>query len=139
MWENRYEDLLLEWSALRASAKVLPLEDALHLIHNWWQNAPLGSQHLHIADYEDWPTPWELLLEKSFDELAKSIGIAYTLILLEHDEIKSLQVAQAENYSVVQINDGQYTLNDQPGEITADQSTISIRYSVDSRYLAARL
>lgn len=104
------------------------------MVQDWWDKAPICNPHFHILDTDDWPNPWELLAEKCFSDLAKCLGICYTVLLLENEEIKSLHIVQTDNYTLVQVNDGQYTLNDQPGEITVDYD-LRIRHSVDCEFL----
>lgn len=139
MWTDVYEDLLVEWTNLREYTKTLPLEDALHLIHDWWQQAPIISGHAHINNPDNWPPPWELLAKNAFCELDKCLGMCYTILLVEHEDINSFQLVQTDNYNLVIINDGQYVLNGQFGEITADLSNLRIRVSVDSEFLRNKL
>lgn len=140
MWTNRYEDLLLEWADLRNRASSLPLEDALHLVQNWWNTAPITNPYLHIADCDEWPLPWDLLAQNGFCDLAKCIGICYTLILAELPQIKSLHIVQTDNYyTIVHVNDGQYVLNDCIGEIIPSDTDYRIRHSVDCQCLANKL
>lgn len=139
MWTNVYEDLLAEWAELRATASKLPLEEALLMVQDWWDTAPICNQHFHILDTEEWPLPWDLLAETCFCDLAKCIGICYTVILLENEDIKSLHIVETDNYTLVQVNDGQYTLNNEPGEITANQADLRIGHSVDCEFLKNRL
>ena len=140
MWNNRYEALLEEWYNLRQKAATLPIEDSLHLIDDWWAKAPLINNYLHMDDYSSWPLPWDLLAEYSFCDVAKCLGIMYTLLLIEHEDIHSLHIVQTEDeYSLVQINNGQYTLNDQIGEIISDQSEIHVKYSIDCEYFKNKL
>jgi len=139
MWPASYEDALSEWSALRTQTSDLELADALHTIQNWWQHAPLVEHYLHVADYEDWPLPWDLLADNTFCDLAISLGMCYTLLLIKHKDINSLCICQTANYSVVDINGGQYTLNDQPGSITSDIDESEYKYSIDCEYFRCKL
>lgn len=117
MWPNRFEDLLIEWNLLRNEASSLPIDQALHKVHNWWAKCPLVSHYLHPVDFEDWPLPWDLLADNTFCELAKCLGIVYTLYLLDHPEIKTADIIQTDNYYIVSVNNEQFILNDQPGQI----------------------
>jgi len=139
MWNDRYEDLLVEWAKLREHVKPLPIEDALHLIHDWWNHAPITGTTIHITDPDAWPGPWDLLSQNAFSDLERCLGMCYTILLLEREDIKSLQVVQTDNYSLVQINNGQYTLNDEPGNITMDQNELQIRFLVDANDLKINL
>lgn len=139
MWPNRYEDALLEWNRLRSEAQKLPLEEALHLVQDWWARAPLVAHYLHPADYEDWPLPWDLLADNTFCDLAKCLGIVYTLLLVDHKEITSLHIIQTDNYYVVSVNNGRFILNDQPGQIAGSVDDADIKYSLDCEYFKNKI
>lgn len=139
MWTTKYEDLLLEWADLRAKAAELPIEDALTLIHNWWNTAPIVNHTVHFNDEENWPLPWDLLAQDGYCDVAKCLGICYTLLLIKHEDIKSLHMVQTDNYTLVQVNEGQYVLNDQPDAITADMSDLRIRYVYDCELLKDKI
>ncbi len=113
MWNSNYEDLLHEWVSLRYQCEKLPLGECLSLINDWWFNAPIINSYYHITDPDHWPTPWELLLEDGFDDFAKSLGMCYTLLLLQRNDLESIVIKQSDNYVIVHIND-KYILNDDP-------------------------
>lgn len=139
MWNNDYDSLLLEWANLREEAKLLPFEDALQLVDDWWWHAPIVSPYIHIVDVEEWPNPWELLSEYGFCDLARSLGICYTLLLINHKDLKSLKIVQTDNYILVLVNDGQYILNNEPGNIKMDSADLHIKYSVDSETIKTKI
>jgi len=139
MWTTSYEDLLAEWASLRAEASELPLEDALTLVHDWWGNAPIVNNTMHFTDPDNWPLPWDLLAQHAYCDVAKCLGLCYTLLLIQHEDINSLHMVQTDNYTLVQVNEGQYTLNDQPGSITADQSDLRIRFSYNCEELKSKI
>ena len=139
MWNNRFEDLLGEWVEIRDKATGLPLEEALSVIHDWWWTAPIVTHTVHFTDPENWPGPWDLLAQDAFCDVAKCLGICYTIMLIEHEDIKSLELVQTDNYTLVTVNEGQYILNDQPGSITADQSDLRIRYTYNCESLRQKL
>ena len=111
----------------------------MHSINDWWARAPLVNHHLHIADYEDWPLPWDLLADNTFCELAKCLGIVYTILLIDHVEISSLHIIQTDNYYVVSVNNGRFILNDQPGEISGQLLDAEIKYSLDCEYFKNKI
>ena len=139
MWTQAYDELLLEWAALRDQAKALPLEEALTLIHEWWNMAPIVNNTVHFTDPENWPGPWDLLAQPAYCDVAKCLGMCYTLLLIKHEDINSLHMLQTDNYCYVQINEGQYMLNDQPDQITMDQSDLRIRFSYNCEDLKDKI
>ena len=139
MWNDSYHSLLIEWANLREVVRSLPLEKALLKTQTFWDEAPICNPYFHITEPETWPSPWELLADKCFCELAKALGICYTLILAKHDEVNSLHIVQTDNYVLVQVNGGQYYLNDEPGTLTQHSSDLQIKYSFDCKQLKEKL
>ena len=139
MWTADYEVLLLEWAALRAEASELPLDEALTLIHEYWNQAPIVNNTVHFTDPANWPLPWDLLAQPAYCDVAKCLGMCYTILLIKHEDINSLHMVQDDNYTYVQINEGQYTLNDQPDQITMDQTNLRIKFSYNCEDLKDRI
>ena len=125
--------------SLRAEVKTQTIDDALHTVHDWWQTAPMVNHTIHINDEDNWPLPWDLLTKNGYCDVAKCLGIVYTLLLIEHEDINSLHIAQTDNYTLVQVNNGEYTLNDQLGSITTDQDDLHVRYSINCEYLKEKI
>ncbi len=141
MFPTHYDDALSEWMQIRESAKEGNLDDALHSIHNWCQQVPMVNHNLHIADYKDWPGPWDLLAENNYCEVAKSMLIVYTLLIANRPEIYSMTLLQSDNYTYVQLlaDSGEYILNDQPGMIKADLNEVQILHTIDCNYFKANI
>jgi len=116
MWQPRFDDRLLEWRELRNKSAQLSLEDALVTVDQWWQRAPLTNHYLHLDEYEKWPLPWDLLADDVYCDLAKCLGIVYTLILIKHEDIESIRILQLEDFYAVEVNSS-YILNYIPNEI----------------------
>jgi len=135
MWTTDYTNLLREWSDLRTQASELPLDEALTLIHDWWDTAPIVNNTIHFTDPDNWPLPWDLLAQPAYCDVAKCLGLCYTILLVQHEDINSLHMVQTDNYTLVQVNKGQYTLNDEPGSITADQSDLRVKFTFDCENL----
>ena len=140
MWTQSYDDLLLEWAALREQASSLPLEEALTLIHDWWNTAPIVNNTVHFNDEKNWPLPWDLLAQPAYCDVAKCLGIVYTLILSDIiDTVDTVFLLQTNEHCVVSINGGQYILNEQPDEIIGDLSSLDVLYSVNCEGLVQKL
>ena len=131
MWTNDYDSLLVEWANLREQISSLSLAEALLVTQQYWDKAPICNPYFHITEPDTWPTPWQLLADNCYSELAKALGICYTLLLAEHDEVNSLHIIETDNYVLVQVNGGQYYLNDEPGSITEGPIDLPIRHIFD--------
>ena len=117
MWPVKFEDRLIQWSSLREEAKTLSLESSLNKINHWWQQTPWSPYHLHWDDQETWPNPWELLSDNLFCDLARSLGIVYTTMMIDHPEINKIELASCDETNLVLINQGKYILNWSPEEL----------------------
>ena len=125
---TQYEDRLVQWNQLRADNQSNNLEEALLAINDWWQLLPLDLHYLHWDDVERWPDPWDLLADGIFSSTSKSLGIVYTLHLINRPEINNLQFAQTkEGDNLVLVNQGKYILNWAPGEMLNTSTTQKIQ------------
>ena len=79
MWADRFEDLLVEWVELRSKAVELPLDEALLLVQDWWDRAPIVNNTVHFTDTENWPGPWDLLAYGAYCDVAKCLGICLAI------------------------------------------------------------
>jgi len=138
---GEFEDRLVLWNQLRADNQSNDLETALLAINDWWQMLPLDSHYLHWDDIERWPDPWDLLADGVFCSVAKSLGIVYTLYLINRPEINEIQLAQTnEGDNLVLINQGKYILNWAPGEmLNTRTSQIKFTQMMDASVITKRL
>jgi len=113
----------------------------MHIVHDWWQKAPIVSHYLHLSEYKTWPGPWDLLADNNYCELAKAAGIMYTIILLERKEIYSLNLLQTDNYTYVQVltDGGEYILNNISASIKSDLSGVCILHTLNCNYFIDKL
>jgi len=112
MWYQDFSDRLGDWSDLRISVQNLPLEQALQTINEWWFNSPWQSYYLHWDDLPTWPDPWQLLSDNVFCEVARGLGILYTLSMIDHPEIASADLVLTDDgYNLVLVNKEIYILN----------------------------
>ena len=138
---GKFEDQLIQWNQLREDNLSNDLEIALLAINDWWQLLPLDSHYLHWDDAERWPDPWDLLADGVFCSVAKSLGIVYTLYLIDRPEINEIQLAEtAEGDNLVLLNQGKYILNWAPGEILNTRTLkTQILKTLDTQVLAKNL
>jgi hypothetical protein len=126
MWNSRSEDRLREWKEFRRKIGNLPFDDAVAETVKLWSYAPFVNHHLDHSTPADWPGPWDLLAENVYDDVAKVLGMIYTLYLTDHgDKHKfSLIIAHAgsslEQYNLAYIDDGKYILNFQFNEVISN-------------------
>jgi len=142
VWPDRYDDRLSQWYQLRQDNQNNDLETALLAVNDWWQRAPVVNHYLHWDDLETWPDPWDLLADNHYCNLAKALGIVYTLHMIGRSDITTMAIADNGDSvdNLVLVNEGKYILNWAPGEllnITSKQ--VSIKRSVDSQAVTKKI
>ena len=112
MWYQDFSDRLGDWSDLRTSVQNLPLEQALQTINEWWFNSPWQSYYLHWDDLPSWPDPWQLLSDNVYCDLARALGILYTISLLDRADMMDAELVLTENGdNLVRVAKEKYILN----------------------------
>lgn len=117
MWKIAYEDRLTDWVSLRQSVNSLPLENQLSTINDWWFRAPMVNRVITWSDTDNWPDPWTLLTHNGYCDLARSLGIVYTLMLIDEPKYQELSIVHIGNDNLVLVDHGKYILNWAPGEM----------------------
>ena len=117
MWTLKEEERLHEWKEFRQTISNLPFEEAILKTVNLWSFAPFVNHYLDRCEPTEWPTPWELLQDNKYDDMAKALAMLYTLFLSTHGKEHSFTIerfvsgSQLESYNVVSIDSGTYILN----------------------------
>ena len=88
MWQNfwnlRVNDRLAEWKNFRHKLSDLPLDQAIRELNGMWSTAPYVNYYLDPSEPNSWPDPWTLLAENYYCDVAKSLGILYTIYFTSH-------------------------------------------------------
>ena len=112
IWPATFEARLDSWNQLRNQVKDLPAETALEIINSWWFLAPWCSYHLHWDDQSTWPDPWQLLSDNLYCEVARGLGILYTITLLDRADMTSAElVLTNDGRNLVLLDKSKYILN----------------------------
>ena len=121
-WNLRVNDRLAEWKDFRHKLSDLPLDRAIQELNNMWSTAPYVTYYLDPSDPDGWPDPWTLLAENYYCNVAKALGILYTIYFTSHRNM-SLELRvyydykDKERYTVAHLDNGKYILNYWPYEI----------------------
>ena len=112
MWYTDFSDRLEAWAILRTEAQSLSLVEALQKINDWWFNSPWKSYYLHWDDQLLWPDPWQLLSDNVYCDLAKALGILYTISLLDRADMADAELVLTDDGSnLVLVAKRKYILN----------------------------
>ena len=122
MWQYDFGDRLSAWRDLRDRCEILELEQCLLAINDWWWQVPTVNHYLHWDDHVSWPSPWELLADNIYCDVARALGMLYTVSMLGRSDIQDIELVQTKRYNLVQLDSGKYILNWCPGELLNIQS-----------------
>ena len=115
MWTLLPSERLRCWQEFRKDISSKTFEQALQDTQHLWCYAPYVAHYLTTDHVENWPGPWELLYENYYCDLAKALGIVYTLYLCDHKPEMEIRVynepSTKEQYNLVFIERGKYVLN----------------------------
>ena len=114
---------------MRSTAKTLPLEQALETINHWWSHSrPWHPYYLHWDDQKNWPDPWQLLNDNVYCDLAKALGILYTISLLDRADITDAKlVLTEESDNLVLVAKEKYILNWNPESVVNTFQEVKIK------------
>lgn len=112
MWPATFDVRLASWNQLRDHVYSLPLETALTEINAWWFRSPWRPYYLHWDDQPNWPDPWQLLSDDVYCDLARALGILYTISLLDRADMADATLVLTESGdNLVQVAKEKYILN----------------------------
>jgi len=130
-WIAAFEPRLASWNQLRTQVKHLPVDVALDTINTWWFRAPWTAYHLHWDDQTEWPDPWQLLSDNTFCEVARGLGILYTIALLEREDIASAELVLTKDArNLVLVDKSKYILNWDNSLVLNTESEITVNKSL---------
>jgi hypothetical protein len=112
MWPANFAQRLELWNNLRDRAQTLPIEQALEAINSWWFAAPWHPYYLHWDDLSIWPDPWQLLSDNHYCDLARALGILYTITLLDRADLGDATLILTDSGdNLVLVEKSKYILN----------------------------
>ena len=115
MWTLLPSERLRYWQNFRNDLNQKALGEAVKDTQHLWSYAPFVSKYLTILEVDKWPDPWELIYENHYCDLAKALGIVYTLYLSDHRPELEIRIYNdpmvKEQYNLVYVDKGKYVLN----------------------------
>lgn len=141
-WNLRTNDRLVQWKDLRHRVSDLPLSDALQEVNAMWSSAPYITYYLPPDRPNEWPDPWTLLAENYYCDVAKALGILYTIYFTSHKSADlELRIyydyKNKDRYNLSFVDQGKYILNYWPYEIVNTKQTeeLQLLYQYSSKDL----
>jgi len=107
---------------MRLAAAQQDLDRCLLTINDWWWQAPMVTRSIVSPDPASWPDPWDLLAQSGFCDLARALGMLYTVMMIHRLPLPEILLLQTSHHNLVQVCGGKYILNWSPGMIVNIQS-----------------
>lgn len=128
MWPTTFSNRLAGWSLLREQTQNLPINSALEKINSWWFQAPWRPYYLHWDDQPTWPDPWQLLSDDVYCDLARGLGILYTVSLLDRADMADAELVLTEDsINLVLVAKEKYILNWEPDTVVNTFQEVKIK------------
>jgi hypothetical protein len=122
VFQLNFEARLRSWHDLRKSLENADLKTKCLEIDKWWQSAPLVNHHLHPFDVDNWPNPWDLINDNTYCNIARGLGMIYTLLLTGVYDIDFCTVTDdnSEEFALVLVDNAKYVLNYWPDTVLSN-------------------
>ena len=128
MWALTFSERLDSWNQLRESCRTTPIETALTTVNQWWFGAPWRPYYLHWDDQLTWPDPWQLLSDNISCDLARGLGIVYTISMLDRaDTVPTTLILTDDGSNLVQVAKEKYILNWSPDSVLNTFTKVKIK------------
>lgn len=144
MFKLSTSDRLNRWKNFRHSLTNFTIDLAVKQTLDFWDRCPFSPYYLEVENSDSWPSPWQLIEDNHYCDLAKCLGIVYTLYLSEHGhdldpEIRVYLHSQTRHiYHIAYLCGGKYVLNLVEGEVV-NKEHINQELKLKYRYTAADL
>lgn len=141
IFQIEYETRLQSWHDLKEDVINSDLKTKCIKIDDWWQKAPVVTHYLHTKDTSNWPDPWELLVENLYCNVAKALGMCYTLYMTDEKDFRMVNATDDMGNDVVLVLvKNQYILNYWPNTLeTNNLKNFTIKDEIIIQNLLERL
>jgi hypothetical protein len=136
MWPATFAGRLESWYSTRQRCQTLSVESTLETVNLWWLQTPWQPYYLHWDDQNTWPDPWTLLNDNIYCDLARGLGILYTISLLDRADLADADlVLSHEGHNLVLVSKSKYILNWNPDTIVNTNQEIRIKRRLSQRLI----
>jgi hypothetical protein len=144
MFHLSTSERIARWKSFRQQINQLALPDAAFETLQFWYSCPFIPYYLSSDDPKSWPDPWQLITENYYCDLAKALGIVYTLHLSEHGPTLEPEIRvyydpdSGYTYHVAYLCQGKYVINLIEAEVV-NKEQINQRLKLKHCYTASDL
>ena len=137
MWKLKSNERLSLWREFRKKLDRLSFEQALEEVAEFWSNCPYTPYYLDPDDPKNWPDPWTLIEENYYCDIAKALGMLYTIKFTVHSPLVELRgyvdPLSKSYYNLVWIEDGKYVINMVDGAVL-NKTQIEVKLNLKKIY-----
>lgn len=131
IWPTSFAARLDSWNQLRDQCQNLSVQSALEDINRWWFRTPWRPYYLHWDDQDTWPDPWQLLSDDIYCEVARGLGILYTITLLDRADLAPASlILTADGANLVKVGKEKYILNWEADTVV----NTNLRFTIQRQY-----
>lgn len=114
----------MRWYELRQTLSTADIQTMCVEIDKFWQQAPLINHYLHPRDVGNWPDPWTLMADNTYCEIARGLGMVYTLLLLDITDVDFCIATNdnSEDVAIVLVGDSKLVMNYWPNMVMDSKS-----------------
>lgn len=139
MWFNEPPDRrIISWRDWRNSLAGLSASEIVEKTCKDWSRVPTVLHYLLPDQIDQWPTPWELVYNNMYCDLALCLGMCYTFCLLDNPEFADveLKIYRTETgwSNLSSINQGKYVLNYHYGQVVNSQCVVEDKMKLAYSY-----
>lgn len=128
IWHDSFAVRLASWNLLRDQCQHVPAQAALEHINSWWFRAPWRPYYLHWDDQATWPDPWQLLSDDVYCEVARGLGILYTVTLLDRADLAPAElILTQDDANLVLVAKEKYILNWSADTVVNTNQAVTIK------------
>lgn len=140
MWPRTFDARLASWLELRRLCVTQPLQQSLAAINQWWFDAPWSAYHLHWDDQDTWPDPWQLLDDNIYCDLARGLGMLYTITMIDRPDVQCARLVEIDADNLVEILPEKYILNwDQHSIVNTNLTLSKVKHSVSQQQIKQQI
>lgn len=143
IWKLSTDERLRKWKQFRNSLGDHDLPTALAMVDEFWRSVPFSPYYLDPTRPEDWPDPWTMITENYYCDVAKALGMLYTVALSSHKTNSSMRIYHSRDqhklYNLAWFEDGKYVLNMTDDGVVnksyTDQKSLILKFEYSDKQL----